>query len=347
MQYLTCFRLITAALFLALASMPALGQGGFSRQINGQVRYADSRAPAENVLIRLESVSGGLAGQTVTDRTGKFSFSGLRAEQFHVVAHAPGYLDVQQTVELMTSPTGYVNFQLVRDPAAVLTGKELSPGIIDAGVPFDAQSEYAKGKELLDEGKEVKTREAVRHFEEALAVYPSFYEARLTLGLAEMDLAEWGKAEKELLAAIEINKEGATAYVALGDVYRRQKKYAESEKTLLEGLKHNADSAEGHAMLAAVYWETARSAGDEQAIKNRLQNSWIEVNKALKLKSSLADAQLLAGNLLMKARRGEEALKHFEAYLRLQPKGRAADEVRAMVEKLKQALAEGGKKAGK
>jgi tetratricopeptide (TPR) repeat protein len=344
MQYLPCFRLITPAFILTFLSIAVVAQGGqigFSRHINGQVRFADSRTPAENVIIRLESTSGGLNEQVMTDRTGKFSFSGLRGEQFRVTAHLPGYVDAQETVELLTLPTGYINFQLVRDRSAVRN--DLPPGVISAAVPSDAQSEYAKGKELMGQIKEAKTKEAVRHLEKAIAIYPAFFEAHLTLGLAQMDLNEWAGAEKELLAAIALQNQAATAYVALGDVYRQQKKYAEAEKPLLEGLKYNPDLAEGHAMLALLYWEMARSENGEQAVRERLQRSWIEVSKALKIRPSLAESQLLAGNLLMKARRGADALEHFEEYLRLEPKGSSVDEVRAMVLKLKQALAENGK----
>ena len=80
-------------------------RSNFSLQVNGQVRYAESKTPAENVLVRIESFSGGLAGQMITDRTGKFSFNGLQPQQYIVTIHAPGYIDIREDVNLVTQNT--------------------------------------------------------------------------------------------------------------------------------------------------------------------------------------------------------------------------------------------------
>jgi Tfp pilus assembly protein PilF len=317
MQYLSCRRFVLAFLIAMFVSAAAFSQGGpimgFSRQISGQVRYADSKAPALNVIVQLDSMTAGNVGQTQTDRNGKFSFSGLRAEQLRVVIRVPGYQTYEETVDLMTAPTGLVNVQLVRDRSSRAgddeVGQRGSAAVIDANIPLDAQAEYTKAKALIDEGKPAKINEGIGHLEKAIAIAPSFFSAHLLLGLAHMDLKEWDKAEK----------------------------------ALLDGLKQNPDSAEGHAMLAETYWAMAPTLPGENDFKTHLELSWKEVDKALKIKPSLPDAQLLAGNLLMKARRADAALPHFEEYLKLEPKGASANEVRDMVQKIKQALAQNGK----
>src|SRR5258706_9847279 len=139
--------------------------------------------------------------------------------------------------------------------------------------------------------------------------------------MAYMDLRQWDKAKKALLAAIAINPQASTAFFALGEVYRREKKYPEAEKILLDGLKVNQDSAEGHNTLAKVYWDMASTLKHEVKSKTDLENSWNEVKKTLALSPSMASAHLLAGNILLIARRAGVALVHFAEYLKLYPYG--------------------------
>ena len=72
-------------------------------------------------------------------------------------------------------------------------------------------------------------------------------------------------------------------------------------------------------------------------------NSWKEVRKTLQINAKLPDAQLLAGNLLLKAGRGKDALGYFEEYLKLEPKGEFAEQTQTLVKKIRKSLAEESK----
>ena len=341
-------RACVLSVVVLIGSAVAIGQlpGRFSLQINGQVRYADSKTPVENALVRLESFNGGMTEQIVTDRTGKFAFAGLVGAQYVVTVHVPGYIDFRADVNLVTNNSWYVNALLVADKSSLSNGRDTSSTslemlrtVIDANVPPEAQKEYAAGKDLVDQGKKEKLSEAIKHLEKAIAIYPKFLNAQLTLGLAYMDLQDWSEAERPLRAAIDANAQASTAYFALGEVYRREKKYTDSEKMLVDGLKISETSAEGHHTLAKVYWETAPAAKDELQFKQGLEHAWKEVSRALALDPKLAEAHLLAGNLLLKARRAEASLTHFEEYLKLEPKGEFATGTAEIVRKIKDALA--------
>ena len=344
-------RLLGLSVVLSAACLGSLGQGvpsNFSLQINGQVRLADTKTPAENALVRLESFGGGMDGQIITDRTGKFSFSGLQPQRYVVTIHIPGYIDVRQDVELSTSPSGYVNALMVRDKNSIVNRQDpnqplLHPPVIDSNVPIEAQTEYAAAQSILKKGETAKTTEAITRLDKAIALYPKYTEAHLAKGLAHMDLQEWEKAEKSLRTAAELTPNAATAYWALGDIYTRQKKYSTAEEALLKGIAANDQHAEGHFALANVYWEMAPAAKDETAFRKSLGSSWKEVRRALELNPKHARAHLLAGNLLLKARHADEALGHFEEYLKLEPKGELADQTRNVVQKIKQAMAQNTK----
>lgn len=340
------FQLVFLSIFAYACSaqstsgMPA----GFSRQINGIVRYGDSKVPAENVLVRLERFSGGLEGQVMTDKTGKFTFTNLRAESYIVTIHAPGYHDVRQEVELLDRSSDYVNAVLVVDKNSIINNRAAAvppgPAVINANIPAEAQTHYQNAKAILDAGKKEKIPEAVQHLEKAVTIYPKYLEAQMALGYALMDMGEWGKAEKALRTALEINSEASTAYLALGEIYRHQKNYSAAEEVLLQGLKLNDQSAEGHYALAKVYFDKAPTMGDESKFRQSLEASWKEANRALELNPKLAPAHLLAGDLLLRARHAKEALDHFEQYLKLEPNGQFATETKAVVEKIKKAMAE-------
>src|SRR5258706_11481982 len=287
MRYSNCFRVVFATMAVACGFIAIPGQRlpqNFPLQINGQVRYAESNMPAANVLVRVESISGGLAGQTVTDRSGKFSFTGLRGEQYTVTVHAPGYNDIQENIDLMTANTGYMNASLVRDRSVSVNKATdmtvgTSPAVFDVNVPLEAQNEYTKAKVLIDKGKNGNINEGIQHLESAIAIYPKFYAAQLMLGLAHMDLKQWEKAEEALLSAIEMKSDDSTAHFALGEVYRRLKKYPEGEKALLRGMELNVNLAEGHAALAKLYWDMAPTTADEGKFSSNLENSWKEASK--------------------------------------------------------------------
>jgi len=308
-------------------------------EINGQVRFAEGGAPAQNVLVRLESYDGGGSiTEAFTDRLGKFRFTNLPPAQYSVRVHQSGYRDAQQNVDMTTSSRGLAYLQLIRDAGAASTSSVA--GTIDAKVPAAARKEFDKGVEALAQGGKEKTELAARCFEKAVSLYPKFVEARLKLGTAYMDLGEWDKAEHALLATVEVDATAFNALFALGEVYLRRGKLADAEKILLKGLAIQDASYLGHLALARVYWEKARPVKELAEAKPTLEKSYEEVKKALTLNPNLAGAYIVKGNLLLRVGRSADALVAFGEYLRLEPRGPLADETRALVEKIKKATAQ-------
>ncbi|HEX8071550.1 MAG TPA: tetratricopeptide repeat protein [Pyrinomonadaceae bacterium] len=284
-----------------------------SGQINGQVRFADTRQPAYNVQVTCDAFTGGIMGQMQTDRSGRFVFNGLGPAQFIIRVQAPGYLEERQNVELQTQPNAYLQISLRPDPNADPAGIALR--------------EYQSARALLLSEKKLDPAEAVRHLERAVELKPDLYDAQLLLGTTYMDMKQWDKAEQALHRAETAQPKAAAPHFALGEVYRRQKKYKEAEAALLAGLKLDEKSVQGHITLGRVYYE-----------QNDLAKAGPQVGTALQLDPKLAEGHLLAGNILLKARQAENALAEFEAYLVLAPNGEYAPQARELVQKIKQAL---------
>lgn len=311
------------------------GPSGPTVELHGQVRFTDGGAPAENVLVRLESYDGGgSVSEAFTDRLGKFRFSGLQPAQYSVKVHQSGYRDTEQTVDLQTSSSGLVMLQLSKDTSRATTTKT---GTIDAAVPAGAQKEFDKGVEALAQGGKAKTNVAAQHFEKAVSLYPRFIEARLKLGTAYMDLEQWDKAEKALVQTAEFDPKAANAFFALSEIYLRQNKLTEAEQVLTRGLALEDRSFVGHLNLARVNWERAHAIKDLSVARPTLEKCYQEVKQALILNPNLAAAHLLKGNLLLRVARTSEALTEFDEYLRLEPNGAMASETRALADKIRKA----------
>src|SRR5262245_1942611 len=324
-------RLITASLIFSAGAVIAFAQRPtrpvpVSVEINGQVRYANNSAPADKVLVRAEFFSGGDAGQTLTDQTGKFRFSGLTPAVYVVTVRAAGYAEARQQVDLQTMSREYLQFQLSPEKSAPAKPTDLSK-MVDARVPAEAQKEFDEGSAALLEEKKIEA--GISHLEKAVNLYPNFLEARLLLGTAYMDARQFDKAERELRHSLKINPKLAAAYFGLGELYRRQQKNNEAENALQEGLKLEPKSHQGHFTLGQVYFA-----------KGDVAKAGPEVGQALQLKPDYAEAYLLAGNLFLKTRNAASALQMFEEYLRLEPKGNYAAQTREMVEKIRKAVAE-------
>jgi Tfp pilus assembly protein PilF len=335
---------IVLLLRFAPAGMPVNAQdqrpdrdtGRMSGQITGQVRYKGG-TPAFDVLVSCDAFSGGTVEQTRTDRSGRFRFDRLGASQFRVIVSVPGYITAQETVELMTTPSAYVQFELVpnpNDPAAKATS-----GVVAASIPQAAQQEFDQGEKALSSGNKEGLQQAVKHYEKAVQIHPRFVQAQLKLGTSYMDLGEWAQAEAALKKTLELDATAVNASFALGEVYLRQKKDEEAEKVVLQGLQTENRSYQGHLTLARVYWDMASQIKDETQARPLLEKAYEQVKKSLELNPNFAHAHLVKGNLLLRVRRVEDAQHEFEEYLRLEPKGPFAEQARTTVEKIKKALA--------
>src|SRR6185295_9472876 len=86
-----------------------------SLQVSGQVRYAQGGRPAEFIMVRVEAFAGGVEGEMTTDRSGKFTFTGLSPSLYVVSIRTPGFREVSQQVDLRTQLSDYVQLMLVAE----------------------------------------------------------------------------------------------------------------------------------------------------------------------------------------------------------------------------------------
>ena len=296
-------------------------------EVVGQVRLVDTGQPANRISVRLERFGGGLIDQMDTDSGGRFRFGNLGRGYYKVIVNAPGYHSTQQDADLQVVYRAYLVFELSAEKSGAMTLID----VVDARAPAEARAELVRGREAL--GKK-SYPEAIGHLQKAITSYPAFYEAHLLLGTAFVDEREWQKAEVAFQSALELKAASAAAMLALGEIYWRQKRFEEAEQSLLAGLKLDDKSWHGYFTLARLYSDRENIAKAAPAIGHTLQ-----------LKPDFAEAHLLAGNILLKVNQQERALKEYEEYLRLEPKGEFAVQARELIQKLSKAIGD-NKKSG-
>lgn len=322
-----CFFRFLVCLMAALTAPSAFAQrdrdtynpGNQAFEVSGQVNLAGTGGSARNIPVRLERFSGGTVDQINTDTRGRFRFTNLSRGYYKVVINAPGFDPAQQEADLTLLVKAYLVFTLA-SAAPNTAGAITSTEVLDARIPPEARAEFVRGREAL---AKKNPPDASIHFQKAIFLYPEFFEAQLLLATAFMDLRDWPRAEGILLRALEIKAANASAVLALGEVYWREKRYPEAETTLLDGLKQEERNWHGHFTLARLYWD-----------QSDMLKAGPAIGRTLQLKPDFAEAHLLAGNILLRLNQPQRARVEYEEYLRLAPRGEYADQARTLLLKL-------------
>ncbi len=296
-------------------------------EVSGQVSLSESGAPAQNVPVRLEKFSGGIIEQMTTDSRGRFRFPNLQRGYYRVVINAPGLRPSQQDADLQLLSHVYLVFEVVSEKANQLAALAASADVVDARVPAEARAEFVLGRTAL---ARKSYDEAITHLQKAVNHFPEFFDARLLLATAFIDMREWSRAETVLKVTLELRPDNAATVLSLGEVYWRQKRFKDAEETLQAGLKIDDKSWHGYFTLGRLYWDIGEVA-----------KAGASVGKTLQLKPDFAEAHLLAGNILLRVDQKQRALVEYQEYLKLAPKGEFAPQAKDLIQKLQQALAEG------
>ncbi|MEY2414187.1 MAG: hypothetical protein QOD84_2793, partial [Acidobacteriaceae bacterium] len=134
-------------------------------------------------------------------------------------------------------------------------------------------------------------------------------------------------AEPELQKAVEIEPKMSTAHFALGICLNMLGRYPEAETTLVKGLQLDPASAEGHNEIGKTYWALGR-----------WQEAEPHAQKAAALKPDMAQAHVLLGDIALRKKNAQVALKEYKEAIRLDPKGPMTPPVQQMVKKIEDAM---------
>lgn len=294
--------------------------------IHGSVRDAVTHQGLERALVMVEAQQSGYAGQAETDSSGNFAIQGLSPAIYLVRVRMPGYEELSQQLDLTLVFGGYLNLELrakQAGQAAVLApeGPAARLRVRMAPIPEEARKEFAIAEELWKQRKD--PNRSIDHLHKAIKACPQFPDAYVLLGTVYMQQGKQAEAKSALDRAIELDPQLPEARFTLGALENSQKDYARAETSLMEGLKLDQESPQGHYELAKTYWAMGR-----------WQEAEPHAFKAAALEPTMAPVHVVLGNIALRRQDADGALKEFQEYLKLDPKGPMADAVRGMVKKI-------------
>ena len=304
------------------------GTGGI---IDVQVRYADGRPAPRGIHVRLESAEGGAEADLDTIQGGKCQFRQSSSGVYIVRISNLGFKEVSARVELIASPRAYVTLDLTplnNDSAAEVSLPRADPtdsvSVKDLAIPEPARMEFSKGEDAM---RAKNADESVKHFQKAIKLYDAYPQAYRMLGDALVEKQQWPEAETALKKSIELQPDLAPAYFDLGALRNQTKNYPGAEEALKKGLELTPDATVGKYELAKTYWALGR-----------WQDAAPLATDTVKALPDLAAAHVLLANIRLKQRDAAGALHEYQEYLRIEPQGSMAPQVREMVEKIQKAL---------
>jgi tetratricopeptide (TPR) repeat protein len=279
----------------------------------------------------LESAEGGAEADLETLDGGKCEFRQPTNGVFIVRIAEHDFKEVSARVELVGNPMAYVVLDLIPlnpkpDPAVYVPPPNSadSVSVKDLAIPEEARQECSKGEEALTAKN---ADESVKHFQKAIKIYPDYPRAYHLLGEAFLQKQDWQQAESALKRSIELEPKLSASYLDLGGLRNQTKNYAGAEEALKKCLELSPDTPAAQYELAKTYFATGR-----------WQEAAPLAESAVKALPDLAAAHVLLANIRLKQRNGPAALHEYQEYLRLEPDGPMAPQVREMVAKLQNAL---------
>jgi tetratricopeptide (TPR) repeat protein len=291
--------------------------------IRGRVLMPEGAPLQEAARITLQSSNG---GQNIifTDYQGQFSFPGVEPGSYtlEVEADHSRFEVVSQSVQVFagTPSVANVNLKYRKEaaPRPATSGAVVSVAELDKSIPEKARKEFRRGADASQAGK---TDEAIDHFRKALDIYPNFLMARNDLGLQLLAVGRLDEAVEQLRLAVGLDPKSFNPQLNLGIVLVRQHQFAEAAGVLDKAISLNPQSPAARLFAGEAYVATGNSVRAEKELKTAFDLGG----------KDYAIALFHLGNLYLNRGEREQALKSFEAYLRVAPDAANAAEVRRLV----------------
>jgi tetratricopeptide (TPR) repeat protein len=293
--------------------------------------------------VSLESGNGALINQTVTNNEGDFFFGGLGETSYAVTVTAPDYAPVIERVEFVRNASADEagETRTIEMTLTPKSGVRIAPAtvIFAQDVPQAALASFEKGARLSKGGQ---SNEAITSLEQALELFPDYFDAHFVLASELVKQGKLDAAIKQLNEAQRINPKDDRVWHVFGMVLAMQHKYAIAARVFAEAAQLNPLDPQHPLMRATVLLDhastinpaTSKAATDEQNQSLRL------AEESLKRASSLGNGKMPAAYLQMARlyeKRGEptRAAEQLEEYLGLHPDVKDTGAIRAAIKKLR------------
>jgi Tfp pilus assembly protein PilF len=174
------------------------------------------------------------------------------------------------------------------------------------------QNEEERAADLVNEGNQFLVQgnfaEAVKKFEEAVAISPEQEDLHYNLAIALGKLGKTEEAKKEYAEALRIFPDYVEALNNLGNLLMNENKLEEAAARFREAIKNAPDNAAFHNNL-----------GTALGRQKKIDEARAEFEAAVKKDPTFVQARVNLANSLLANNRVEEAITHLDEALRLKP----------------------------
>lgn len=280
----------------------------------------------------------------VTNNAGEFLFTGLNANTYLIVIAAPGYQTATEKINLKggansTDGARTVEITLVPGASALL----VSPAqkAFTQNVPKAARDAFERALKL---GKAGRKQVANTLVQEAIRIFPDYFDAHFALGNELMKAGRLDEAITELEQASRINPKDDRVYQTFGVILERQGKYEIAAAVFAEASRLNPAEPlhplmRAEALIDYVAAIDASSSEDASVLRNDAFN---EAERNLNLANDKSRSNLTAAavhfqlaRLYQKRGDRERAATELDQYLLANPSVKNAAEIREVIRKLR------------
>ena len=305
---------IRGVLFLVIAlamAAPALAQS----VVRGKVVDAQGKpVPDATVLFEAEGVNR--RTQLKTDRNGDFLQVGLQSGNYKVTVSKEGVGSATQPARVSQGQNQPLNFTISPASAAAAAEASLTPEEKEKAAKLQAAA--GAGVAALNSKN---YDEAITQFNTVVELRPTCVECFVNLGQAHSAKQQYDQAEAAYKKAIELKPDSGEAYTGLTSVYNAQKKF---------------DLAADASAKAAQY--SGAGGGGAEATYNqgvilfnaqKFAEAKVQFEAATKADPTMAMAHYQLGMTALNLGDFNTAVSSLETYLKLDPNGPRAAEVKA------------------
>ena len=323
---------LSAFLFISVegfAHSAGVGMVQAGNRIEGTV-FDPQRRGVSNVYVELLSDTDSILQRVMTTGSGRFTFSGMSTGRYvvKVTPYSAGYLEDRQEVNVGykargSGDTEYVDFYLKPDKRAARPEDSNTPRevLFAQDVPQAARKLYQDGTEDLSK----KPEKGILKLEEAVKVFPEYFDALYALGKAYNSMKAYDKAYPYLMRAIDVNGRSFGAYYSLGYAFLQLKQYPAAS----EAARACSVLAPESPDAFLLYGTTLRLLGKISDAEKIL----VKANTAAK--STNAEIHWQLALVYNRQNRNQEAVSELETYLKLNPNNPERSKIEEMINRLR------------
>jgi tetratricopeptide (TPR) repeat protein len=303
----------------AFAQTPPSTGGGIL--VFGRVYLPDGK-PASRVKVFLET-SSGLLRDTICDDNGNYDFRSLPGGRYRVKATNPDAPEQFSDPAESDSTRSYANrvqiHVYLRLPLANQK-QNLNPGTIDAAeasVPTAARKAYEQGLKFQ---KENQADKALPQFQQAIELYPGYFQALTARGNLFLQRNRLIEAATDFDRAMKLNEKYAPALRGMGVCMLQTQHPIEAVELLLRSSEIEPDEALTQMFLGFAQMSVEQPRLAEESLRKALK---LDAVRAVRAHAYLAD-------LYARENKFAEAANELRQYLAAQPNAADAAKLKTM-----------------